>query len=60
MYKLMRKFCAVAQGGYKLKRYNSLTFASYEEARKYVRRLVTKLSGGYKDGYSDMFKIVRV
>ncbi len=56
----MRKFCAVAQGGYKLKRYNSLTFASYEEARKYTRRLVTKLAGGYKDGYSDMFKIVKV
>ncbi len=54
-YKLMRKYC-----GSKLKRYNSLTFPSYEEARKYCRRLVTKLSGGYKDGYSDMFKIVKV
>jgi hypothetical protein len=55
MYKLMRKYC-----GDKLKRYNSLTFASYEEARKYARRLVTKLAGGYKNGYSDMFKIVKV
>jgi hypothetical protein len=54
MYKLMRKYCG------KLKRYNSLTFASYEEARKYTRRLVTKLAGGYKDGYSDMFKVVRI
>ena len=60
MYKLMRKVCAAAQSGYKLKRYNNLTFPSYEEARKYCRRLVTKLSGGYKDSYSDMFKIVKV
>ncbi len=60
MYKLMRKYCGSAAQAYKLKRYNSLTFASYEEARKYARRLVTKLAGGYKDGYSDMFKIVRV
>ncbi len=56
----MRKYCAGAAQAYKLKRYNSLTFASYEEARKYARRLVTKLAGGYKDGYSDMFKIVKV
>lgn len=55
MYKLMRKYC-----GTKLKRYNSLTFPDYESARKYVRRLVTKLAGSYKDGYSDMFKIVKV
>ena len=55
MYKLMRKYC-----GTKLKRYNSLTFSTYEEARKYARRLVTKLAGGYKDGYSDMFKIVAI
>ncbi len=56
----MRKYCAGAAQAYKLKRYNSLTFASYEEARKYARRLVTKLAGGYKDGYSDMFKVVRI
>jgi hypothetical protein len=56
----MRKYCAGAAQAYKLKRYNSLTFASYEEARKYTRRLVTKLAGGYKDGYSDMFKIVAI
>jgi len=55
MYKIMYKSCGTI-----LRRYNSLTFASYEEARKYTRRLVTKLAGGYKDGYSDMFKIVRV
>ena len=60
MYKLMRKYCAGAAQAYKLKRYNSLTFANYEEARKYARRLVTKLAGGYKDGYSDMFKVVRI
>ena len=56
----MRKYYGSMGQLYKVKRYNSLTFASYEEARKYARRLVTKLAGGYKDGYSDMFKIVRV
>ena len=54
MYKLMKKYCG------KMKRYNSLTFPTYEEARKYARRLVTKLAGSYKDGYSEMFKIVKV
>ncbi len=43
----MRKYC-----GDKLKRYNSLTFASYEEARKYVRKLVTRLYGNYSDAYT--------
>ena len=60
MYKLMRKVCAAAQSGYKLKRYNNLTFPSYEEARKYARKLVTKLTGSYQDGYSNHFKVVRI
>lgn len=34
------------------KRYNSKKFSSYEDARKYVRRLVTKLEGTYQDGYT--------
>jgi len=55
MYKIMYKSCGTI-----LRRYNSLTFPDYESARKYVRRLVTKLAGGYKDGYSDMFKIVAI
>ena len=55
MYKLMRKYC-----GDKLKRYNNLTFVSYEEARKYARRLVTKLTNKYSDGYSEHFKVVRI
>lgn len=36
------------------KRYNSKSFATYEEARKYVRRLVTKLTGTYRDDYSKL------
>ena len=48
----MRKYCAGAAQAYKLKRYNSLTFASYQEAKKYVRRLVTRLHGSYSDTYS--------
>lgn len=34
------------------KRYNSKSFTSYEDARKYVRRLVTRLTGVYKDSYT--------
>lgn len=34
------------------KRYNNKTFDSYEEGRKYVRRLVTKLLGNYYDDFS--------
>jgi hypothetical protein len=34
------------------RRFNSKTFQSYEEARKYVRRLVTKLHGMYFDDYT--------
>jgi viroplasmin and RNaseH domain-containing protein len=34
------------------KRYNSKKFPSYEDARKYVRRLVTKVTGKYDDSYS--------
>lgn len=41
------------------KRYNSKTFLTYEEARKYVRRVVTRLTGTYRDSYSDLgFRIV--
>jgi len=41
------------------KRYNNKVFSSYEEARKYVRRLVTKLFGSYSDSYSHYsFKVV--
>ena len=36
------------------RRYNSKKFSSYEEARKYVRRLVTKLFGGYRDDYTEL------
>lgn len=31
------------------KRFNNKTFASYEEARKYVRKQITKRFGGYQD-----------
>lgn len=31
------------------KRFNNKAFASYEAARKYVRKLVTKRAGGYSD-----------
>jgi HEPN domain-containing protein len=34
------------------KRYNSKKFDSYEAARKYLRRLVTRLTGKYNDAYS--------
>ena len=41
------------------KRFNNKTFDSYEEARKYVRRTVTKLVGGYVDSFSPLgFSIV--
>jgi hypothetical protein len=41
------------------KRYNSKTFESYEAARKYVRRLVTKVTGAYQDSYTQVgFSIV--
>lgn len=36
------------------RRYNNKTFESYEEARKYVRRKVTALYGGYRD-YINVF-----
>ena len=43
------------------RRYNNKTFPTYEEARKYVRRLVTKLVGEYRDDYSWFgFKVVRL
>jgi len=34
------------------KRYNTKTYNSYEDARKYVRRLVTKKLGAYFDDYT--------
>jgi hypothetical protein len=46
MYKIMRKVC----GG--IKRYNTKSFATYQEAKKYLRRLGTKLYGHYSDTYS--------
>lgn len=36
------------------KRYNSKKFESYEEARKYVRRLITKKFGKYLDNIGDL------
>lgn len=43
------------------KRFNTKTFDSYESARKYVRRLVTKLDGKYSDGYTSLgFQIATV
>ncbi len=43
------------------KRYNNKVFNTYEEARKYVRRLVTKLAGRYIDGYTQQgFQVVKV
>lgn len=35
------------------KRYNNKTFPSYEEARKYVRKLITKQKGQYFDSISE-------
>jgi hypothetical protein len=34
------------------KRYNSKSWPDYEGARKYLRRLVTRLTGKYSDAYS--------
>ena len=36
----------------KYRRYNTKTFESYQAAKKYVRRLVTRLHGSYSDTYS--------
>ena len=46
-YKIMLEF----HNG--LRRYNTKSFSSYQEAKKYVRRLVTKLYGTYSDTYSE-------
>jgi hypothetical protein len=46
MYKIMLEVCG------KLKRYNSKSFSDYQAAKKYVRRLVTRLHGSYSDTYS--------
>ena len=43
------------------RRYNNKVFSSYEKARKYVRRLITRLLGKYSDGYTEFgFKVVPV
>ena len=43
------------------KRYNTKKFCSYEDARKYVRRLVTKIAGMYFDDYTKFgFKVVKI
>ena len=34
------------------KRYNSKSFDSFEAARKYVRRTITKKFGAYSDAYT--------
>lgn len=42
------------------RRYGKKTFASYEEARKYLRRVITRLTGAYRDDYTGLgFRIVR-
>ena len=43
------------------KRYNNKKFESFEAARKYVRRTVTKVVGRYHDDYTQFgFKIQAV
>jgi len=34
------------------RRFNTKKFATYEDARKHVRRVVTKLVGKYNDDYT--------
>jgi hypothetical protein len=42
------------------RRYNNKCFATYEEARKYVRRKVTEIVGMYFDDYTKFgFKIAK-
>jgi hypothetical protein len=36
------------------KRFNSKKFDSYEDARKYVRRLITKRFGKYQDNIGEV------
>ena len=36
------------------KRFNSKKFESYEEARKYVRKLITKRFGRYQDNIGEV------
>lgn len=48
-YKPMKQYKIVFNG----KRYNTKKFYDYEEARAYVRRLVTKLYGAYSDSYTE-------
>lgn len=35
------------------KRYNSKTFVSYDQARNYARKLITKRAGRYYDNIGD-------
>ena len=43
------------------KRYNTKNFSHYEEARAYVRRLVTRLFGSYSDSYTQYgFKVTPI
>ncbi len=39
------------------RRYNNKTFDTYESARKYVRRIITKLYGYHDDYTSFGFKV---
>ena len=42
------------------KRYSTKNFPTYEDARKYVRRLVTKVAGMYHDDYTKFgFQVVK-
>jgi hypothetical protein len=36
------------------KRFNSKSFESYEQARKYVRRIITKRFGAYRDDIGEV------
>lgn len=51
MLKMNQKETKVYIIKYLDKRYNNKKFLSYEEARKYVRRLLTKKFGNYSDSY---------
>lgn len=43
------------------KRFNTKSFCSYEDARKYLRRKITELTGMYFDSFSKFgFSITKV
>jgi hypothetical protein len=51
MYKIMRTG----------RRFNTKSYPTYEEARKAVRRTVTKLLGGYADSFGSLgFSIQKI